>query len=92
MKTTKKKISYIVPMITVGTITNLYAGDEESWTWSQFAGTTVGGAVGGAAAGAVSTTVMAGVAVPGAGLAALAGGAGGAVGGAVGYSLTVAFG
>lgn len=85
-----KKIVYVAPIVTIGGV-ELYANDE-SWTWSQFAGNVVGGAVGGAAGAVAGTAVAAGVPVPGAGVAAATGAAAGAVGGAVSYSLTVAFG
>lgn len=84
-----KKVVYLTPMIFASTAA---LASEESWTWSQFAGSVAGGAVGGAAGAVAGTAAVAGLPVPGAGAAALAGGVSGAVASAVGYSLTVAFG
>ena len=53
-----KKIVYVAPIVTIGGV-ELYANDE-SWTWSQFAGNVVGGAVGGAAGAVAGTAVASG--------------------------------
>ena len=48
---TNKKIAYVTPVVVGSSVFSAYA-NEESWTWSQFAGNVTGGALGGAAGGA----------------------------------------
>ena len=57
---------------------------EESWTWSDWAGSVAGGAAGGAVGGAVTGAAAGGIgAAPG----AVVGGAAGALGGAIGNAV-----
>ena len=66
---------------------------EESWTWSEFGGSVLGGAAGGAVGGAVTGAAAGGVgAAPGALVGGLAGAAGGAVGNIVTQGVDYFFG
>lgn len=60
----------------------------QSWTWTEFGASVIGGAAGGAAAGAVAGAWACGV---GAGPGAATGTVAGAVGGAVAYSAIQAY-